>query len=131
MNNIIKLSCIAGLSCLLLVSFNAQAADKIVSQEVIQTRGLKIEVKGLGTVKIKSIRNTKEPSKPCSLNIPVFTRYLESKKLSLFKNKDEEVKHLEKLGDDPKYGTVCGGEGAGCLIIIQKEEVRDLEKLHQ
>jgi len=100
-------------SCLLFLTFNANAKERFVSQKVINSKGLKIMVKGKPFI-ITKIINKKNPKKLCRLDV----NSLSFLSLKLMPKKGFTTQISLQAKSDSK-GVFCAGKGDGCLITVE------------
>lgn len=124
MKHISKIFSVTSISLLLLISFNTNAAEKLVSQRVINSKGLKIKVKGK-TFIVTKIINKKSPNKACSLSVRGL-RFLSLNDMPM-KGATAEMNLQAKIGS--KGHPYCSGQGTGCVITIEVPDAEPASKL--
>jgi len=109
------------ISCLLLLTFNTNAKERLVSQKVINSTGLKIIVKGKPYI-VTNIVNKKEPNKDCKLDVSSL-HFLSLKDMPQKKGVTATITLQAKVGK--KGHPYCSGKGEGCVMTIEVPDAKE------
>jgi hypothetical protein len=102
------------ISCLLAMSLQVQAGEKLIPQKQINSKGYTAKVKGKPYL-ITKIKNNKTPSKQCSLDVSNL-KFLSTMKMPR-EGATAEISLQAKVG--PKGHPYCSGKGEGCTMTVE------------
>lgn len=140
MNNSVKAAAVALIAGMVFVSTNAFALGNFEIQQIkngnfatqdeINSKGLEINLKKYGTVKITRIKS-KNPKEKCILDVKRLKKYLEFMGPKVYDFADGSLKPIAKQGETDSGQTVCGGKGEGCLIIVDDYKLNPIDRIQE